>query len=422
MTGTARRPAGLPRGRHPHHRLTEPSLHRARPGRHGDGNGLYLFVRSTGARSWIQRIVIGGRRRDLGLGSYRLVSLTEARRLAVENRRVARAGGDPTATPTRKRAPTVRAVVEAVLAARRANWRTAETEKKWRRLFDTLVLPRIGDKPVSRVSLDDLRAILVPHWKGRGSIGHVLRQHLDYVLRWAVAHGHRPDNPADQLRVLLPRVRATIEHHPSLPHKKVAAALKTVQATSVDDAVKLLLVFLVLCASRPGEAAGARWSEIDVAERVWTLPAARMKAQRPHRVPLSLQTLDVIERARALNRTGAWVFTVLNRRGAARTVARDAIARLLRSLGLRDGQGRRIVAHGFRTTFRVWAMEQTQASVEVCEAALAHAPVNQTVAAYARSDLLEARRALMQQWADYVLPRPTAGVECGDDGRPHRRP
>lgn len=410
------------RGRRPHHRLTELALRSARPGRHADGNGLYLFVRSTGARSWIQRLVIGGRRRDLGLGSSVLVSLTEARRLAVENRKVARAGGDPTAAPTPKPAPTVRAVVEAVITARRANWRTADTEKKWRRLFETLVFPRIGQKPVSRVSLDDVRAILVPHWKGRGSTGHVLRQHLDYVLRWAVAHGHRLDNPAEQLRVLLPKVKSVIEHHPSLPYKKVAAAVTTVQTTSVDDAMKLLLVFLVLCASRPGEASGTRWSEIDVAERVWTLPAARMKAQRLHRVPLSLQALDVIERARELNRSGPWVFPVLNRRGAARTVARDAIARLLRGSDLRDEQGRRIVAHGFRTSFRVWAMEQTQASFEVCEAVLAHAPVNQTVAAYARSDLFEARRALMQQWADYVLPRPTAGNECSRDRRAQRRP
>lgn len=410
------------RGRRPHDRLTESALRRARPGRHADGNGLYLFVRPTGARSWIQRLVIGGRRRDLGLGSHVLVSLTEARRLAVENRKVARAGGDPTATRARKQTPTVRVIVEAVIAARRANWRTADTEKKWRRLFETLVFPRIGQKPVSRVSLDDLRAILVPHWKGRGSTGHVLHQHLDFVLRWAVAHGHRLDNPVDRLRVLLPRVKAVVEHHPSLPHQRVAAAVTSVQESSVDDAVKLLLVFLVLCASRPGEASGARWSEIDVAERVWILPPARTKAQRPHRVPLSLQALDVVERARALNRSEAWVFAVLNRRGATGPVPRDAITRLLRGLELRDAQGRRIVAHGFRTTFRVWAMEQAQASFEVCEAALAHGPVNQTVAAYARTDLLEARRALMQQWADYVLPRPPAGVECSDDRSLHRRP
>lgn len=397
----------LARGRHLHHKLTERALRRARPGRHGDGNGLYLFVRPTGARSWIQRLVIGGRRRDLGLGSYTFVSLAEARRQAAENRKLARAGGDPVATRERRQAPNVRAVVDVVIAARRANWRSPDTERKWRRLFETLVLPRIGDKPVSRVNLDDVRAIIVPHWKGRGSMGYVLRQHLDYVFRWAVAHGHRPDNPANQLQVLLPRVRTVVEHHPSLPHRRVAAAVAAVQASSAADAVKRLLVFAVLCASRVGEAVGARWSEIDVDERVWTLPAARTKARRMHRVPLSAQALDVIARAR--NGPGSLVFTLPGRQGAAGPVPRDAVARLLRRLGLRDEQGRRVVLHGFRTTFRVWAMEQARASFEVCEAALAHAQADQTVAAYARSDLLEARRALMQQWADYVLPRPVAG-------------
>ena len=304
----------------------------------------------------------------------------------------------------------MRAVVEAVIAARRANWRNTDTEKKWRRLFKTLVFPRIGDKPVSGVTLDDVRDIILPHWKGRGSTGYVLRQHLDYVLRWAVVHGHRSDNPADSLRVLLPRVKAVVEHHPSLPYARVAAAMTVVRAANVDDVVKLLLVFLVLCASRLGEAAGARWSEIDAAGRLWTLPAERMKAGRLHRVPLSVQALDVIERARALNRPGPMVFADLNRRGASQSVAQGAVARLLRGLGLRDQAGRRIVIHGFRTSFRVWAMEQAHASFEVCEAALAHVQVDQTVAAYARSDLLEARRALMQRWADYVLPRtPTGG-------------
>ena len=391
--------------RRSHHRLTERAVHRARPGRHADGNGLYLFVRPTGTRSWIQRLVIGGRRRDIGLGGWTFVSLAAARRQAAANRRVARAGGDPTAVRTRRTAPRVRAVVEFVIAARRTNWRNPGTERKWRRLFDALVFPRIGDMPVSRVTLDDVRDIIVPHWKGRGSTGYVLRQHLDYVLRWAIAHGYRADNPAEKLKVLLPRVKAVVEHHPSLPHARVAAAMAAVQASSAEDAVKLLLVFVVLCASRPGEAIGARWSEIDVVDRLWTLPPERVKAQRLHRVPLSVQALEVVERARSLNRPSPLVFTALNDRGAARPVASGAVARLLQTLALRDERGRRVVAHGFRATFRVWAMEHAQASFEVCEAALAHVHADQTVAAYARSDVLDARRELMQRWADYALPR-----------------
>ena len=357
----------------------------------------------------MQRLVIGRRRRDIGLGSHALVSLPEARRRAAENRRVARAGGDPTATRTSGATPTVRAVVEAVIAARRANWRSPDTEKKWRRLFGALVFPRIGDKPVGRVTLEDVREIIVPLWKGRGSTGYVLRQHLDYVMRWAVAHGHRPDNPADRLKVLLPRVKVVIAHHPSLPYGRAAEAMAAIQASTADEMVKLLVMFVVLCVPRLGEAAGARWSEVDVAERVWTLPAERTKAQRLHRVPLSSQARAVIERARALDRPGPLVFAARSRRGVVRPVASNAVSRLLQALDLQDERGRHIVAHGFRSTFRVWAMEQAQASFEVCEAALAHVQADRTVAAYARSDLFEARRALMQRWADYVLPRPATG-------------
>ena len=393
-----------PRGRHPHCRLTDRMVREAKPGRHADGNGLHLFVRPTGARSWVQRLVIAGQRRDLGLGSCSLVPLTEARRLALENRRAARTGEDPTAAHAQETAPTVRTVVAAVIAARRTNWRNADTEKKWLRLFETLVFPHIGDKPISQVTLTDVRDIIVPHWKGRGSIGYVLRQHLEHVFKWADAHGHMKDNPAQQLKVLLPKVKVVVEHHPSLPYQKVAAAMAAVQASSTDDAVKLLLAFLVLCASRFTEAAEAPWSEIDVDRRLWTLPAGRTKGLREHRVPLSSQALGVLDRMRALNRPGPLVFTTLSCRSAQPIVAPSAVARLLDMLELVDEKGRGVVVHGFRATFREWAREQAQASREVCEAALAHVETDQTVAAYARGDLLDPRRLVMQRWADYVLP------------------
>ena len=261
-----------PFGRHPHHRLTDVVVRRAGPGRHADGNGLHLLVRPNGARSWVQRLVIAGRRRDLGLGGYPLVPLADARRVAADNRRVARSGGDPVAAPSRKAMPSVREVVEAVIAARSVSWRNPATERKWRRLFATLVVPRIGAKPVDEVTLDDLRRIVLPHWHGRGSTGYVLRQHLDSVLRWSVAHGHRPDNPAEQLKALVPKVKAVVHHHPSLPHRKVRDAMRAVEASRADEAVKLALLFTVLCAARVGEVGGAAWSEMDHEGRVWTRP------------------------------------------------------------------------------------------------------------------------------------------------------
>ena len=409
------------RGRHPHNRLTDRMVRQATPGRHADGNGLYLFVRPTGARSWIQRLVVDGNRRDIGLGGYPLVRLGEARVVALENRRAARRGEDPTAARGQATAPTVRVVVDAVIETRRTNWRDASTEKKWRRLFEKLVFPCIGDKLISRVTLNDVRDILLPHWKGRGSIGYVLRQHLDRVFQWAIAQRYRTDNPASDINALLPRVKAVVEHHPSLPYRNVAAAMAAVQASNVDPAVKLLLLFLVLCASRFGEAAGAGWSEIALEERLWIIPAGRMKTQCEHRVPLARQACDVLERMRALDRPGPLVFTCRSRDGSQQPVAPVALARLLRTLELVDEKGRGVVVHGFRSTFRVWAAEQTQTSHDVCEAALAHVQTDQTVAAYARGDFCEARRPLMQRWADHVLPPSAVPHPVPQTGAEHIR-
>lgn len=395
-----------PFGRHPYQRLTDAVVRQARSGRHVDGNGLHLLVRPNGARSWVQRLVILGNRRDLGLGGYPLVTLATARKVAEENRRVARSGGDPVAAPSRKAVPSVREVFEDVIAARSVSWRNPATERKWRRLFETLVLPGIGAKPVDEVTLDDLREIVLPHWHGRGSTGYVVRQHLDSVMRWSVAHGHRSDNPAEQLKVLVPKVKAVVHHHPSLPHRKVCDAMRAVDASRADEAVKLALLFTVLCVARVGEVGGAAWSEMDLEGRVWTRPAERMKAQQLHQVPLSAQALAVLDRMRALARSGPLVFALRNRRGGTRAVAAADLAAVLRPLGFVDEQRRSVVMHGFRATFRVWAMEVERASFESCEAALAHTQSDQTVAAYARSELFEVRRELMQAWADYVVPGP----------------
>lgn len=393
-----------PRGRHPQCRLTDLMVRQAGPGRHSDGNGLQLFVRPSGARSWVQRLVIRGRRRDLGLGSYPLVSLGEARRVALENRRMARSGQDPTVTRTPVTAPTVREAVEAAIAIRRVEWRDVSTEKKWRRMFREFVLPRIGDTSIDRVTLGHVSDILTPLGNRRGSTGYVLRQHLAYVFKWAVAHGHRRDNPADAVKPLLLKARATVRHHPSLPYTQIADAMIALQASRADETVKLMLLFLVLCASRFKEVAEARWSEISSTWVRWTLPPERMKAAVEHQVPLSVQALAILDRARALNPTGPLIFPVLSGRRAGRPVASSTVSRLMRSLGFVDPAGRPIVVHGFRSTFRVWAAEKAKASFRVCEVALAHGQPNQTVAAYEHTDYFEDRKELMQKWADYVQP------------------
>ena len=252
---------------------------------------------------------------------------------------------------------------------------------------------------------------------------------LDYVVamakKWAVAHGHRSDNPADQLKVLLPKVKTTVSHHPALHYTQIAEAMAAVQASSADETVKLLLVFLVLCASRFSEAAEAQWSEINTTWRRWTLPPERMKALEEHQVPLSVQALAILDRARGLNQPGPLIFPVRSGQRAGRPVAASTVARLLHSFRLVDKNGRRIVVHGFRTTFRVWAGERAKANFSVCEAALAHTQPNQTVAAYEQTDYFEDRKELMQKWADYVLPPsavPRPVPQSGREPRPTRGP
>ena len=395
------------RGRHPHNRLTGLTLRRLRPGRHSDGNCLYLVMRPSGACHWVNRLVIHGHRRDLGLGPFPLVSLAEARRIAVENRRVARSGGDPRVAAARKKSPTFRRFYEIATEMRRTNWDTETTAAGWRRSFEKYVLPVIGDKPVAEVTLEDIRGIVVPHWNGRNSTGYILRQNLEYVFRYAVLEKHRPDNPAADLKWFLPKVRRPDNHRPSLPYRQAPQAMADWQALSMNPAVKLVVLFIVLTASRLIEATELTWSEIDLPERVWRAPAHRMKARRNHDVPLSWQALEVLAQARALNPSDSpdsLVFPICSSKGAARPPSQRTVSDALRRLKRVDVDGRRIVVHGFRTTFRVWAQECVPGSWEAAEAALAHEESDRTKRAYARSKLDEPRAKLMQQWADYVLP------------------
>ena len=394
-----------PRGRHPHHKLTGAHLRKFKPGRHADGDGLHLYVRENGKAQWVQRIVIHGRRRDLGLGPFPGVSLAEARCIALDNRRVARAGGDPTLEAARKKGPTFRCVYEDVTEMRRKAWDTKTTEASWRRGFEKHVLPAIGDKPVAAVTLEEVRGIVLPLWDGRNSTGYTLRQNLEYVLRYAVVQKHRLDNPAADLKLFLPKPPKRPTHRASLPYTEAAEAMAEWQTLSMNEAVKLALLFIVLTAARLSEATEATWPEIDLPRRIWQVPGRRMKARRGHEVPLSWQALEVLAQARKLERSDSLIFAIRGSKGAARPPSQRTVSDALRQLGRFDEEGRRITVHGFRSTFRVWAMEQVPGSSEAAEIALAHQESDRTKKAYARSPLDEPRAKLMQQWADYVLPR-----------------
>ena len=394
MTIPKRPPKRKRRGRHPHNALT-PAFVRSvsQAGRYCDGNGLYLDVRPTGSRGWVQRLVIRGRRTELGLGGFPLVSLKEAREKAFANRKLAREGGDPLADKRRSESmPTFAEAAGKVWKQLRPGWRSAEHARLWQRSLERHVFPRIGEMPVSEVTSADVLGILAPMWHDKAPTARKLRQRIRAVLEWAVAMDLRPDNPCDRIGPVLGVQGKVVRHMRALPHAEVASAIETVRESGGRPIVKLAFEFLVLTATRSREVRGTAWKEIDRDEAVWTIPARRTKGNRRHRVPLSRRALEVLAEARTLGRGVALVFPGV--RG--KQIGSTALADLLRPLEI-DA-----VPHGFRSSFRDWAAEETDHPREVAEAALAHKVRNQIEAAYRRTDLFERRRRLMDEWADYL--------------------
>ena len=288
VTNTARSPRKTkPKGRHPDKALSAAFVRTAPPGRHADGNGLYLYVQPTGTRSWIQRLVIRGRKRELGLGSVALVSLAEAREQALANRKLARSGGDPLAEKRRSVGiPTFAEAARRVVEQKRAGWRSRAQGRDWMLTFERYAFPRVGKLPVSQVTSADMLEILAPIWHTKAATARKLRQRLHAVLEWAVAMELRIDNPCDRIGPVLGPQHNVVQHMRALPHREVAAAIRTARASTVPPAVRLAFEFLVLTAARWGEVRWAEWTEIDRENGVWTVPAKRMKSNREHRVPL----------------------------------------------------------------------------------------------------------------------------------------
>ena len=387
-------PRTKPKGRHPQKALSAAFIRSAPPGRHADGNGLYLFVQPSGTRIWIQRLLVRGRRRELGLGSLVLVPLAEAREKALVNRKLARQGGDPLWEKRRTQAvPTFAEAAMRVLEQKRAGWRNPRHSREWISSLRRFAFPRIGKMPVSEVTSADVLEILTPLWHRKVETARRVRQRLRAVLEWAVAMEFRIDNPCDRIGPVLGPQQDVTEHMQALPHREVAAVIRTVRVSPALPAARLALEFLVLTAARWGEVRWAEWEEIDRSGRVWIVPARRAKTNRRHRVPLCGRALEILEAAQALGEgAGPLVFT----HGGGRPMHDSQVRRLLRELGIAA------VPHGFRSSFRDWAGEETDHPREVIEAALAHVVRNRVEAAYARSDLFDRRRLLMDDWARYL--------------------
>ena len=304
ITLPRRSPQRKPRSQHPDNALT-PLFVRSvsRAGRYCDGQGLYLEVCPSGSRGWIQRLTIRGRRAELGLGGFPLVSLKEAREKAFANRKLAREGGDPLSEKRRAEStPTFGEATHQVWKQLRPGWRSPQHAQLWLSSLERYALPRIGGMPVSEVTSADVVGILAPIWHDTAPTARKLRQRIRAVMEWAVAMDLRPDNPCDRIGPVLGEQGNGVRHRRASPHREVASAIETVRASGARPVVKLAFELLVLTAAKWSEVRWAEWAKNDQAGRVWTVPARRMKANRRHRVPLGGRALEIVEAAQAWRR------------------------------------------------------------------------------------------------------------------------
>ena len=367
------------------------------PGFYRAGETLYLNVAPGGSKSWIQRLMIRGKRRNMGLGGYPLVSLAEARDKAFQNRKLARSGGDPLAKKRKARLPTFEQAADKTFEANRARWRSDKTARNWAQGMEKHVLPAIGDLRVDRIGREDVLRILTPIWTTKPEVARKQRNRIRAVLSWCQAHGFIEHNVAgEMIDGALPAMPAVKEHFRALPYQEVSAALETVEVSGASLAAKLCFRFLVLTATRSGEARGAAWSEIDLKAKEWRISASRMKAGAEHRVPLPDAALAVLEQAQILQDGSDLIFPSSVKR--ATSLSDMALTKVLRTTGL----AARTTIHGFRSSFRDWAGEYTNTAHAVMELSMAHKVGTAVEQAYARSDLLAKRRRLMEQWAAYI--------------------
>ena len=367
------------------------------PGRHGDGDGLHLKISETGARSWILRVVIAGKRRDIGLGRYPDVGLAQAREAAAKHRSLIAAGADPIAEKRKVAIPTFREVSERTFEANKPRWRNGKHTISWWQSLEKHAFPIIGDMPVDQIDEEHVLRILTPIWGVRMETARRVRQRIRTVLKWAMAHKFVRHNVAGEtIDGALPPMPKVKNHLRAMPYGQVSMLVQTVRDSQASLAAKWCLEFLILTAARSGEARGARWSELDMDAATWTIPAERMKANVEHRVPLSPRVAAILAEASSIRDGSDLVFPSPLRPG--KPMSDMTLTKLLRDLGFAD----RTTVHGFRSSFRDWAAECTSAPHAVMELSLAHVVGSAVEAAYARSTLIEKRRGLLEQWATYL--------------------
>jgi integrase len=388
-------------------RLTEPGLHAV-----GTVPGLYISIKPTGAKSWILRTTIGTKRSDMGLGSYPAVPLANAWERARAALGSIRNGQNPIAERESKQAAitwTFKTCALAYIQTHKPSWKNAKHGQQWENTLETYVYKHFGHKHVKDVDTEDVVSAIRAEWSTKNETMVRIRNRIELVLSWAAAQGHRPKgfNPAQwkgHLDQVLPKPSKVNkrQHHEAVPVDGMYDFMQ--RLNNVEGMSARCLEFTILCACRSGESRGALWSEIDMDAGTWSIPASRMKAGRPHRIPLSDRALTLLdELPRMVNDDGEEIDLVFPGLRGDKPLSDMSLTAAMRRMKLTA------VPHGFRSTFTDWVAERTAYPSEVREMALAHAIGNDTEAAYRRGDLFDKRRNLMNEWASFVMTAPAKG-------------
>jgi integrase len=402
-------------------KLTALAVEKTRtPGVYADGGGLYLRVTGQGTKSWFYRFMLDGKAHWMGLGPVHTIGLVEARDKATDCRRLLLEGIDPIEA---RKAARMKARLEAANAitfahaavryveAHRAGWRNAKHAAQWATTIATYANPIIGDLPVQAITTALVMQVLQPLWSEKPETASRLRGRIEAVLDWARVQGYREgENPArwrGHLAKLLParaKVRK-VKHHAALPYAEIGGFMVELRAR--EDVAARALEFTILTACRTGEVLGVPWGEIDLAARLWTIPAERTKTEKEHRVPLSGRAIAILKEMRALRdgderQDGATLVFPSTRHGM--PLGDAAMLRVLATMGHSD-----LTVHGLRSSFRDWASERTNFPRDAAELALGHAVGDKVEAAYRRGDLFEKRRRLMDAWGAFCAASPSKG-------------
>ncbi|HEU0099030.1 MAG TPA: integrase arm-type DNA-binding domain-containing protein [Allosphingosinicella sp.] len=379
--------------------LTPMEVKHAKAGRHADGKGLYLLVKPSGAKSWVLRVQVGGRRRDYGLGSLDLVSLPEARDRALEYRKAAKSGLDPSLE--RKKAqraiPTFEEAARLYHKTVKASWRNGKHADQWLSTLKAHAFPTIGATRVDHIDAPTIQSVLLPIWLTLPETARRVRQRITSVLDFSHGQGWRAtETPRNAINTLMKRIKQPRRSggFAAIPYAELPILMGKLKS-EMPTVGRLALQFLILTAARSGEVRGARWEEIDLDKAQWNIPADRMKAGEAHSVPLPPDAVEALRRVRELTtvRKGQPIFPGLK----GQPLSDATLAKVLRVAG-----GGAYTVHGMRSAFRDWIAEQTTFPSDWAEAALAHTLSNKVEAAYKRTKFIEQRRKLMEAWADYL--------------------